>query len=299
MTALIAGAVGLAVPAIGLAVAALVQTRRRGGKGRGLAVAALVMSGAWLTAGAVLLSVAAGNGENRGPETGGPRASALSAGDCFINFRREGAKVFAQAAPCEKLHQGEVLAVPVLPAVRYPGEERLAADAQGACRREAAPLYEAGRGEEFTLVVDRPDRRAWEGGDHAVRCLLRYSDGAKMYILSNAPRMTSELAAGDCVGTWSDSGSVELVDCDQKHEVQVFARVTLKQEKYPNDAQVLTLCADRARKVFGTAPPKDLLLRYAGPDELEWARGQRDAVCLVTSRKGRLSRSLVPELKRS
>ncbi|TDB97289.1 hypothetical protein E1266_06985 [Actinomadura sp. 7K534] len=189
--------------------------------------------------------------------------------------------------------------MPVLPAVRYPGEERLAADAQSACRREASSLYEDGRGDEFTLVVDRPDRRAWEGGDHTVTCLLRYSDGAKMYVLANAPRMTSELAAGDCVGTWSDSGSVELVDCDQKHEVQVFARITLKQEKYPDHAQVLTLCAERARKVFGTDPPKDLLLRYTGPDELEWARGQRHVVCLVTSRKGRLSRSLVPELERS
>jgi hypothetical protein len=134
VAAVITGTVGLSVPAIGLAVAALVQTGRRGGKGRGLAVAALVMSGAWLTAAAVLLSVTAGNGEDRAPETGGPRASALSAEDCFIGF---------------------------------------------------------------------------------------------------------------------------------------------------------------------TGPPKDLLLRYAGPDELEWARGQRHVVCLVTSRKGRLSRSLVPELERS
>ncbi|MEU8304254.1 hypothetical protein AB0C84_11875 [Actinomadura sp. NPDC048955] len=70
-------------------------------------------------------------------------------------------------------------------------------------------------------------------------------------------------------------------------------------EKYPDDAKLLTLCAARVRKTFGTGPPKDLLLRYAGPDELEWARGQRHVACLVTSRKGRLSRSLVPELEKS
>ncbi|NVI87581.1 DUF4190 domain-containing protein [Actinomadura sp. BRA 177] len=228
ITALITGLLGLVLFAIAFAVTALVQTGRRSEKGRGLAVTALALSIAWLAAGAALL-IATGRDEHApAREADGPRASVLAVGDCFAGFRQAGAKIFARAAPCATAHEGEVIGKPDLPILEYPGDARLAAEGEKACRVQASSLYAARRGDEFVLSIDRPDKRAWDHGEHAVTCLIRYSDGPENVRLEELPKSQSQLVAGDCVGTWSESGYVYLVDCAKKHEVQVFARVTRK-----------------------------------------------------------------------
>ncbi|MFA1539091.1 DUF4190 domain-containing protein [Actinomadura monticuli] len=287
--ALLTAILGLALLAIGFAVAALVQLRRRAERGRSLAIAALALSTAWLVAGAVLLAATAED-ENAPPE--GPRASALSESGCFGGFRQAGTKIFANAVPCAAPHEGEVVAKLYL--AEFPGDARSAAEVEKACRARAASLYAGRSSDEFALFTDRPDEEDWRRGEHAATCLLRYTDGPKSVPLNELPKALSELAAGDCVGKWSGSGFVYLVDCGKRHEVQVFARITPKGDDYPDEARAYVLCADQARRVFGQNPPEHLRMRYAGPDELAWARGERFVACLITSKKGLLTHSMLP-----
>lgn len=295
--AIVTGAIGLVVLAVGFAVAALVQTGRRGEKGRGLAVAALIVSGVWLAAATVLLVAAVGDEDGdaavRGAE--GPRASALGEQDCFTDFRQAGARFFARAAPCTSSHQGEIVARPVLPILDYPGDRRLAAEGEKACRVQASSLYAAGRGDEFTMFVARPDEKEWASGERAVTCLLRYTGGPKNFRLEKHWSPLSLLAAGDCVGTWSDTGEVDVVDCTMKHEVQVVAKLTLENDKGPDEEKVYARCAERARKTLGSKPPAHLVLRLGGPNQREWASGEKYALCLVAGKDGLLTRSMIPK----
>ncbi|MEU8120504.1 septum formation family protein [Spirillospora sp. NPDC049024] len=295
--ALVTGAVGLVVIAIGFAVAALVQTRRRGEKGRGLALAALAVSAVWLAAVTVLLVTIGGDADEEPPARAaeGPRASALAEGDCYTDFRQAGAKVFARAGPCTRPHQGEVAAKPDLPVLDYPGDRRLAAEGEKACRVQSSSLYAAGRGDEFTLFVARPDKKEWESGERTVTCLLHYTGGPKDFRLEKQWSPRSLLAVGDCVGTWSDTAEVDIVDCTTEHEAQVFAKLTLQGEKGPDEEEVYARCAERARRIFGPKPPAHLLLRLGGPNEREWAGGEKYALCLVAGKDGPLRRSAVPE----
>jgi hypothetical protein len=127
ITALITGVIGLAVIAIGLAVAALFQMGRRGERGRALAFAALAVSGCWLAAATALLVSTRGDEGSPAPEAQveGPLASALNKGDCFNELRQVGTTVLVEAASCTFSHQGEVIGKPTLPILDYPGDGRL------------------------------------------------------------------------------------------------------------------------------------------------------------------------------
>ncbi|WP_207939569.1 septum formation family protein, partial [Actinomadura darangshiensis] len=213
-----------------------------------------------------------GGGEDAAPQgAGGARASALAEDACFTGFRQEGAKIFARAVPCTSAHEGEVHAKPDLPILDYPGDARLVAEGAKACRVQASSLYAAGRDDEFTLVVGRPGKKEWESGERAVTCLLRYAGGPKNFRLEGQWTPLNLLAEGDCVGTWKGTGDVDVVDCTKEHEVQVLAKLALTGAQDPDEADVYALCAQRARRVFGTDPPAHLLLRLGGPNGREWA----------------------------
>lgn len=260
-----------------------------------LAIVALVAGLLGLAVSAVGFAVTAGDGDGdaAAPVAESGRASALGEGDCFQGFRQQGTKIFARAVPCTSSHEGEVNGRPVLPILDYPGDERLAAEGEKACRVQSSSLYAAGRDGEFTLLVDRPDEKAWEGGEHAVTCLLRYTGGPKNFRLEGQSTSLAYLEAGDCVETWHDTGDVDVVECTKKHEVQVLAKITLDADREPDEEKVFTLCARQAKRIFGGNAPKDLLLRLGGPNKREWASGQHYALCLAAKEKGTLTRSVV------
>jgi hypothetical protein len=259
-----------------------------------MAVAALALSTAWLVVGAVLLAVTSEDEDAAAPVAEGPRASALARGDCFDGFRQAGTKLFARAVPCTSPHEGEVGARPDLPILDYPGDARLAAEGEKACRVQASSLYAAGRDDEFTLYVGRPDKKAWEGGERTVTCLLRYTGGPKSFRLEGQSTPLNLLEAGNCVETWHDTGDVDVVECTKEHEVQVLARITLDGDE-PDEAEADVRCAERARRIFGADTPADLVLRLGGPNKREWAGGDKYALCLAVSRKGSLTRSVIPK----
>ncbi|SEP52837.1 DUF4190 domain-containing protein [Amycolatopsis saalfeldensis] len=124
----------LAIPAIslplsiGFGIAALVRIRRTGQNGRGLAVAGLAVSGAWLlvvVAGVVLSLL--------GLKTASPADGFLNAhqGDCLISLDDQ--RTDLRTTSCDDPHDIEVFATVPLTGDAYPGEDTLRPLAQNAC----------------------------------------------------------------------------------------------------------------------------------------------------------------------
>ena len=124
----------LAIPAIslllsiGFGIAALVRIRRTGQNGRGLAIAGLAVSGAWLlvlVVGVVLSLL--------GLKAASPADEFLSAhqGDCLISLDDQ--RTDLQAVSCDSPHDVEVFATIPLAGDAYPGEDTLRPLAQNAC----------------------------------------------------------------------------------------------------------------------------------------------------------------------
>jgi len=119
-------------------IIALVQIRRTGQKGTGLAVAGLVLSALWLLVlglGLVLLLAAGADRDAEGEITEGGSVSAMSlqVGDCLNGLQEEGDVQNLPAVPCAEPHEGEVYATFDLPEGDYPGETAIVDQAEAGC----------------------------------------------------------------------------------------------------------------------------------------------------------------------
>jgi hypothetical protein len=127
IVSLVFGIVGGVVFALGFGIGALVQIRKSGERGRGLAIAGLSLAGVWTVAlvasVAVLLAVAPWE-DDRG-------AGGLQAGVCVDDVN--GAR---PVVSCDAPHEGEVYATFVLPSGPWPGEQAMTAEAAARCTGE-------------------------------------------------------------------------------------------------------------------------------------------------------------------
>lgn len=119
----------------------------------------------------------------------------------------------------------------------------------------------------------------------------------------------AELQVGDCVdlpgrddGTETDE--VPLRDCDEDHDAEVFARVSLDDDPespHPGDEAVTAtaedVCFDAFEPYVGVAYlDSGLEIAFYRPNEAAWVRGDRSVVCLLFSPDGeRLSGSVTAE----
>ncbi|GAA4599321.1 hypothetical protein GCM10023194_79090 [Planotetraspora phitsanulokensis] len=102
-------------------IVALVQIRKRGDKGKGLAIAGLIVSGLWIAMFALLMAIASlsvAQRDETGAVTGGGQVSSTSLheGDC-VNGVADGKVVTRLTAlPCAQPHDAEVIVKITLPA---------------------------------------------------------------------------------------------------------------------------------------------------------------------------------------
>ncbi len=105
-----------------------------------------------------------------------------------------------------------------------------------------------------------------------------------------APTGLIELAIGDCVDQAKledGAASTEpLVDCDQPHDLEVFASLTLDDGDYPAVETLVTFgskeCASEFTKFVGLDFGISALdFQYYYPTESSWANGDRGVDCLV------------------
>ncbi len=158
-----------------LGIVALSQIRRTGEKGRGLAVAGIVLSCAWIVLIAVVAVAAISSSAQRdgsGTVTAGGTTSvrSVAVGDC-LNDLPDGRTVRSlKVAPCDQPHTGEVFATYDSPPGTYPGQEQLQDEAERRCP-DLIDGYAPGAGDGFTLFTLVPTDGGWRGGDRSTQCV--------------------------------------------------------------------------------------------------------------------------------
>ncbi len=98
------------------------------------------------------------------------------------------------------------------------------------------------------------------------------------------------LEVGDCMddfGTADDITTVPIVDCDEKHDAEVYATEDIDADSYPGASEVSDeadeICIDAYEDFVGLAY-EDSLLNYTAltPSEDSWALGDKEVVCMIS-----------------
>jgi hypothetical protein len=174
---------GLLVVSVILAIVALVQTKRSGEKGRGLAIAALSISGAWVVIFpiAFILALIAfsavvdvhrdANGEI--VEAGDLSISELQVGDCIESVSEEEV-ITLRGVPCAQPHEAEVYAIFDMPSRTYPSDEAVGDE----CAQRLESYSElAWNAPSIEIYYLSPDSETWRHGDREVICFAVDEDG--------------------------------------------------------------------------------------------------------------------------
>ncbi|MBX6752094.1 MAG: DUF4190 domain-containing protein [Micromonosporaceae bacterium] len=169
------------------AIIALVQMRRSGERGRGLAIAGLVISIVWILC--LWAVIANGLGRQAGRDDSGQVIDAgdvsvfdLRVGDCIESLPDTDRHYEVQVVPCMQLHEAEVYAVFDLPGSSYPGEDELFAMADEECfdRLESYSSW-AASDPSIEVYYLYPTSQSWRVGDREVTCIA----------ISTSPRIGS------------------------------------------------------------------------------------------------------------
>ncbi|MEV5091418.1 DUF4190 domain-containing protein [Streptomyces griseoincarnatus] len=172
------------LPAVGLVlgVIALLQIKRRGERGKGMAVAGVTLSSLGLALWTVALVTGGVAAFWEGFRDGARSDSVLSLrkGDCFTSpGGLEGWTVKALKVPCTDEHDGEVFALVAVPGSDFPGDDSLVELGEDRCyeRRSAYVMDGWSLPEEIGVYYFAPSEQSWRFGDRSVACVLGREDG--------------------------------------------------------------------------------------------------------------------------
>ncbi|MFE9093904.1 DUF4190 domain-containing protein [Streptomyces sp. NPDC007264] len=192
------------LPAVGLILGliALAQIRRRGERGRGLAIGGMVMS----SFGLALLATAFATGGAHDVWEGfkdGARGDGvtftLTKGECF-NARGgslSGEAYDVDKVPCSGRHQAEVFADFTLPDGRYPGDDTITRAAEDKCYalQYAYAMDSWAVPGDVDIYYFTPTRESWGYGDREIACMFGNTD--EKGSLTGTLRRDSRTLTGD------------------------------------------------------------------------------------------------------
>lgn len=195
VASLVLGIIGGVLFSAGLGILALTQIRKRGGRGKGMAIAGLSLSGVWLVIFAVIFVVSFTRAYNdtvtsgldeptrptaestefptEDPTTTAPDSSLtatedLKVGDCIESIDEDSADEFT-VSPCATPHGGEVYAISSLPAGTYPGEKKVSDTAGDRCDK-ALDKFATGKFADAEFWTIYPSATSWKY-DRLVLCI--------------------------------------------------------------------------------------------------------------------------------
>ncbi|MFJ6754978.1 MULTISPECIES: DUF4190 domain-containing protein [unclassified Streptomyces] len=187
------------VPLI-LGIIALSQIRNRGEKGKGLAVAAIVIHSLMLAFYAIVLTLgltgvlddAAPKRDTSGQVTGSgsSKVQDIRKGDCFntggdlAEYQdKDGGQAgySVSIVPCDQAHEGEAYAVFNLDDGAYPGTEKVVKSAEEKCSGTALTDYvgkNAKVSDKLEVFYYYPQPSTWTFGDREITCFVGDPSGA-------------------------------------------------------------------------------------------------------------------------
>jgi hypothetical protein len=177
IASLIFGILGGILLSVIFGIVALVQIRKRGQTGRGMAVAGLVLSGCWLLV--IIIGVTAAiisdSGDDATRSTAGGATSGtvsvtqLKPGDCINGLQTFGSVEDLPVVSCATPHEGEVYAVFNLPAGPWPGDTAVQEQAEKRCDTELK-AYASKPAATVEVLYLHPLRQSWSR-DRGVTCV--------------------------------------------------------------------------------------------------------------------------------
>jgi putative regulator of septum formation/uncharacterized protein DUF4190 len=158
---------------------ALSQIKKRNQKGKGLAVAGLVLSVVWvLICGAGIafgiMSEPERSADGTVTEGGSVSSVELKLGDCLKKVPAEGVVTSVDVVPCTQPHGAEVYAVFNLSGTAYPGSDAVIKQSEDGCTERVDVLTaEAQKDDTLEVYYLYPHTSlVWNRGDHSVSCLV-------------------------------------------------------------------------------------------------------------------------------
>jgi hypothetical protein len=174
------GLLGVVVLSAIFGVVALRRIKRLGQRGRGLAIAGLVLSGIWI----VLIVAGAGAAQlgsaTRSPTTGkithsgSLSAFSLAVGDCFNNPVGATSVTSVTAIPCNQPHNAQIYAKFNLSGsdFSYPGTPALLRLATNGCNARIGSLDKSKITNSMTIRLLYPLADSWLDGERTVACMI-------------------------------------------------------------------------------------------------------------------------------
>ena len=156
---------------------ALRQIKRNGGRGRGLAIAGIVISCLWFLAiaGGVVYAIATDADRNAsGQITSGGRVSVtdLKVGDCVNDIEEDKQVLSLPAVPCAQPHDAEVFAIFELTGSTFPGEAEVVSQVEPKCSDRLEQYAPAALNDpSIELYYFAPNETSWRRGDREVVCI--------------------------------------------------------------------------------------------------------------------------------
>jgi hypothetical protein len=177
ITSLVLGLLSGVVFSVGFGIAALRRIGRGERRGRGLAIAGLVLSLVWTIVYVGVFAYHSGRKPARDTSGAITRQGQippveLRIGDCLRVPRQfTGVIRTLTVVPCAQPHNGQVFTILRAPDGPYPGDVAMQTTALNACKR-AAPAFLGTDQSLLHAVAFFPRAAGWSLGDRAERCLL-------------------------------------------------------------------------------------------------------------------------------
>jgi hypothetical protein len=177
------GLIGGSLLSVIFGIIALNKIRQQPQKGKGLAIAGLCLTGAWVVGIVAVLVVHAQTASQRSPTTGQITKNghldvlSLQLGDCFQNpsgaTPAAGTVRQVTAVSCTTPHDAQVIALLPVSASAYPGKDGFHAQAVAGCNAAVkANLDQSKLTSTMNLLWLYPEQDAWDGGDHSISCVV-------------------------------------------------------------------------------------------------------------------------------
>jgi hypothetical protein len=166
IAAFVVGILGGAILSVIFAIVALVQIKGRHQRGRGLAIAALVISTAWI---AIITAVISYGISTQGKSV---QAADLNTGDCVKDSYDDDLPTWVKRVRCDRPHYGEVFAVLTQPdGTPYPGDQPAMARGEACGSKFVDYAPNSPEGPVFGIAVAYPTAQDWANGDRSVVCV--------------------------------------------------------------------------------------------------------------------------------
>jgi hypothetical protein len=165
--------------AIIFGVAALRQINRHGDRGRGMAIAGIILGSVWMVL-LVLAFILLATMNDEPSHTGASvlDVASLQVGDCTAGFTfgfPEDPVLYVPVIPCDQPHRREVYARLGLPEGSYPSDDALYTRAYQMCGNKLDAVRGGTDLPDGTMVsILSPTRSTWAAGDRIITCMLYF-----------------------------------------------------------------------------------------------------------------------------